>query len=251
MVAPRDFSLPFLKKEQIAHDAYSFYFSAKGGPPASPAGGSGWDFLPGQFVRMTLDVPNPDERGNSRTFSIASSPLEKDYLMITTRIIQSAFKKTLANLTPGVEVKFFGPNGRFVFDENETKPHIFLAGGIGITPFRSMLVFAAAKNLSTRITLFVSFSKIEEVAFHEKLTGISGDHPNIKTIYTVTHSEGSSWQGETGRISEELIKEYCPDFSTSLFYISGPPAMVDGMIEIVKNLNVPDDQVRKEKFVGY
>ena len=243
MNLPKDFTLPFLKKEQVAHDAYSFYFDRTKIPD--------FDFLPGQYVKMFLDVPNPDDRGTSRSFSIASSPLGKNYLMITTRIIQSAFKKTLAALTPGTQVKFFGPNGKFVFNEQETQPHIFLAGGIGITPFHSMFLYASEKNIQTPITLFVSFSIAEEVIFYDKLIGINTKHPNIKPIYTVTNSEDSSWQGETGRISEEMIRKYCPGFSNSLFYISGPPAMVDGMLEIVKNLNVPDDQVRKEKFVGY
>lgn len=250
MIAPRDFILPFLKKEQVAHDAYAFYFDRiKRG--SAVAEEPDLDFLPGQYVKMFLDVQNPDDRGSSRSFSIASSPLEKDYVMITTRIIQSAFKKTLANLTPGVQVKFFGPNGRFVFDDSETKPHIFLAGGIGITPFHSMLTYIAEKDIKIPITLFVSFSTVEEVVFYDELTNLAKEHPNIKVVYTITHPENSSWRGETGRISEDMIKKYCPNFSDSLFYASGPPVMTDAMVELVKNMGIPDERVRKEKFVGY
>ncbi|MBI2034958.1 MAG: FAD-dependent oxidoreductase [Candidatus Levybacteria bacterium] len=278
MIIPRDFSLSFVKKEQVAHDAYSFYFSANSSE-------QNLNFLPGQYVKMFLDVQNPNDRGSSRTFSIASSPLEKDYVMITTRIIQSTFKKTLASLNPGVEVKFFGPTGRFVFDEKEPKPHIFLAGGIGITPFHSMLLYASEKKVQTPITLFVSFSKVEEMVFYDELTKIAMDHPNIKVVYTITHKDSpgrspfghlpgglpasdrlwqagrmDSWKvdpmehvntNETGRISEDMIKKYCPNFATSLFYISGPPAMVDGMVAVVNSLNISDEQIRKEKFIGY
>lgn len=202
---------------------------------------------------MTLDVPEPDERGSSRFFSITSSPLDKQSLTIMTRIIQSKFKKTLLNLSPGTTVKFFGPVGRFVFDETITRLHIFLAGGIGITPFRSMLLYAAEKNLSVPITLFVSFSTVEDIVFYDELIKISADHPNIKVVYTVTKPEASEkpWSGETGRISEDLIKKHAPDFMNSVFYVSGPPPMVDGMLMMVQEMGVPEEQVKKEKFVGY
>lgn len=245
MITPRDFVLLFVKKEQRSKDAYTFFFDR--------TAVSDFYFLPGQYVRMTLDVLQPDDRGSSRFFSITSSPPDKQYLTVTTRIIQSAFKKTLLELSPGAPVKFFGPVGRFVFDETITKPHIFLAGGIGITPFHSMLFYAAEQNLSIPITLFVSFSTGEDIVFYDELRKVSTDHPNIKVVYTVTKPEASEkpWSGETGRISADLIKKYAPDFMNSLFYISGPPPMVDGMLELVKEMGVSDEQVKKEKFVGY
>lgn len=245
MITPQDFELPFVKKEQIAKDIWTFYFARKD---------THVDFLAGQFIRMTLDIKEPDERGSSRTFSIASSPLNREFLTITTRILQSTFKKTLLDLVPGTIVKFFGPNGRFVLDEKEAIPRIFLAGGIGITPFHSMITYVAENNLSLPITLFVSFSTVEEVVFHEELTRISMDHQNIRIVYTITKPEESqmSWDGEKGRISADLIKKYVPpDFVNSFFYISGPPPMVDAMFSLVKAMGIPDERVKKEKFVGY
>ncbi len=250
-VTPRDFILPFVKKEQVAKDVWTFFFDrVKRGSAGTE---DDFDFIPGQYIRMTLDVPQPDERGTGRFFSITSSPLNKEYLTITTRIIQSAFKKTLAALKAGTMVKFFGPTGRFVLDETDKTPHIFLAGGIGITPFHSMILYAAEKNLSLSITLFVSFSTVEEIVFYDEIIKISNDHQNIKTIYTVTKLQESSksWNGETGRISSEMIKKYSPDFIHSLFYVSGPPAMVDAMLSLIKEMGVQDEQVKKEKFVGY
>src|SRR5438309_1255036 len=102
---PNEFQLPFVKKEQVSSDAYTFYFDRKAFPAFS--------FLPGQWIRTTLPIAEPDDRGNSRSFSISSSPLNTQFLTITTRVIQSAFKKTLVNLPQGIPVQFFGPAGRF------------------------------------------------------------------------------------------------------------------------------------------
>src|SRR3989344_8974556 len=102
----RDFQLPFFKKEQVAKDTWEFYFDRTKIPDL--------EFLPGQHLRLTIDLKNPDGRGNSRSLSISSSPLNKKYLTITTKILQSAFKKELVNITPGTVVNFFGPIGRFV-----------------------------------------------------------------------------------------------------------------------------------------
>lgn len=244
MEIPKTFQLPFVRKEQVGKDAYAFYFDRSK---------EQLDFLPGQYIRMTLPQPNPDERGIRRFFSLITSPLDKQFIGITTRIIQSSFKQTLANLSPGAPVEFFGPVGRFVFDEKETQPHILLAGGIGITPYRSMLLYAAEKNLAIPITLFVSFSTVEDVLFKNELEEATKNNPNIKLVYTVTKPEESKIPRgeETGRISEDLIKKYVADFSNALFYIVGPPAMVLAMEEMVKQMGIPMERIRKETFVGY
>ncbi len=243
-IIPKDFFLPFLKKEKVSKDAYSFYFDRKS---------SDFIFLPGQYIRMTLPIENPDERGKSRFFSVSSSPLEKDYLTVTTRIIQSSFKKSLAELVPGTQVKFFGPTGQFIFYEEEIIQHVFLAGGIGITPFRSMITYAAAKRFNTSITLFASFSTVEDMIFYNELTEIATNNPNIKIVYTITHPENlqTSWQGETGRISENLIKRYITDPLQSLCYIAGPPIMVLGMETMVKEMGIAQEKIKKENFIGY
>ncbi len=244
METPKAFQLPFVRKEQVSKDAYAFYFDRTK---------EEFNFLPGQYIRITLPQEHPDERGIRRFFSVTTSPLDKQYIGITTRIIQSSFKKTLANLSPGTPVEFFGPVGRFIFDPQESQPHILLAGGIGITPFHSMLLYAIEKNLSIPITLFVSFSTAEDVLFKNELDEATKNNPNIKLIYTVTKPEESKvpWNGEKGRISEDLIKKYITDFSTAIFYIVGPPPMVSFMEEMVKQMGIPIERIRKETFVGY
>lgn len=244
-IPPRDFQLPFFKKEQVAKDTWEFYFDRSKVPDL--------EFLPGQHLRMTVFLKNPDGRGNSRSLSISSSPLDKKYLTITTKILQSAFKKELVNLAPGTVVNFFGPIGRFVLDEEEKMSRIFLAGGIGITPFHSMIAYAAEKNLSFPITLFVSFSTREDMMFYDELIKISKDHPNIKIIYTVTKHDDleKSWGTELGRINADMVKKYCPDFLEPQVYICGSTGLVEGMLELVNELGVPLELVKKEKFVGY
>lgn len=241
---PKDALLQFLRKEQISNDTYSFYFDNSSRII---------DFIPGQYIRMTLPIDQPDERGKTRLFTIASSPLEKDHIMITTKIMQSTFKKTLVQLVPGTQVQFFGPMGIFTLREEETMPRIFIAGGIGITPFHSMITYVYQKKLPIPITLFVSFSTPEEVIFKDELETISKQMPTIKVIYTVTKPEGSTmqWNGETGRISKDLMSKYTEDLRYSIYYLVGPPVMVSAMLELVQQIQVPPEQVRRENFVGY
>ena len=223
------FILPFVKKEQVAKDTFAFYFGRSK---------ENWDFLPGQYIQLRLPIENPDTRGTMRYFSISSSPLDKQYLRVITKVIQSSFKMTLASLKKGDEVSFFGPNGDFYFMQNEPS-HIFLAGGIGMTPFISMIQYASSKNLQNKITLFVSFSNPEEMIFFDQLSKISKEHKNINVIYT------------TGRITAELIKKNIPDITKPLYYITGPPAMVDATVKMVGKMGIPQDRILEEHFSGY
>lgn len=239
---PKSFSLPFIKKEQVAKDTYSFFFDRTK---------EEYNFLPGQYNKMTLLHSNADERGISRFFSVASSPLNSKKIMIITKIIQSSFKKSLTALTPGTKVEFYGPLGAFILHEEDKTPRVFLAGGIGITPFLSMITYVSEKNLSIPLTLFVSFSTVEEVIYFDKLNTIAKNNPSIKIIYTITNPENSMWQGEVGRISEELIKKYVQNVGPSQCFIAGPPKMVEVMDKIVKGMSVPQQQIHKENFTGY
>lgn len=235
------FHLPFIKKDKVAKDTYSFYFSRAQ---------LDFDFLPGQYIDMILPIKNPDYRGSERSFTISSSPSDKNHIIITTKIIKSSFKKTLINLKSSQLVEFNGPWGGFVFKEEETFPRVFLAGGIGITPFHSTIAYAHSKNLSIPITLFVSFSGWEDAVFYKELSDVSKENPNIKIIYTITHPD-DQWKGETGRISEALIKKYVSDISKPLYYIVGSPDMVAAMEEIVLGMGVPNERIFIENFTGY
>lgn len=243
---PVDFSLSLIKKEKVSQDAYAFYFDRTKNPD--------FEFRPGQYIRMTIPHENPDERGSNRLFSLITSPLDKEKIGITTRIIQSSFKKALASLSEGSQVQFSGPRGMFIFDETDIRPRVFLAGGIGITPFHSMLLYINEKKLSIPITFFASFSTVADIVFYDELMNFQKENPNIKIVYTVSRPEesGEPWSGETGRISQELIKKYVGDISKALYMVAGPSAMVQAMFEIVQTMGgVPQDQIKKETFTGY
>lgn len=231
--------LKLLKKEEEAKGTKSFFWQTE----------KEIKFLPGQFFYFTLPKLNfPDPRGATRHFTISSSPTETGYIQFTTRIREgSGYKKTLDTLPIGAEIEGDGPNGTFILGDDEAGPHIFLAGGIGITPFRSMIKYVAAKNLKHQIYLIYSDSTPEEMPFQKELQVISKSHPNIKIRFVFTKSEG--------RLDEAKIKEITNHQSLvtghSTWWLCGPPGFVDAMEQILGNLQVPLGRVRAEKFTGY
>lgn len=241
---PKEFTLPFLEKTQLTADTYEFCFDRTQADIT---------FLPGQYIRMNLPHDNADERGVTRLFSITTSTMNTKELCITTRVIQSSFKKSLLALTSGKPITFFGPFGRFTLDEADTRPRIFLAGGIGITPFLSMLRTIRDKNLPLAATVFVSLKTPEEMIFKDEMEQLTKDLQTVKVVYTITRPEAShtTWLGETGRLNQTIIAKHVPDWKSALFYMSGPPAMVDAMDEMVQEMGLPLEQLRKEKFTGY
>lgn len=240
-IKPHPFTLPFVKKEQIATDTFAFYFDRSK---------ENWEFYPGQYIRMMIPNEAADDRGTMRYFTISSSPTDRTHLRIVTKVIKSTFKKDLFSKKEGDEVSFFGPNGDFYFREEE-KDHVFLAGGIGITPFLSMIEYAADKNVENNITLFASFSTLEEMVYYDKLSQIGEKHRNIKIVYTLTKEEGDAWKGEKGRISIDLIKKYVPDVKTPVYYIVGPPPMVEASVSMIESIEIADDHILQEHFSGY
>ena len=238
------YKLAFLRKERVAEDVWSFFFDRSG---------TDFNFLPGQYIRITLPHLRPDDRGTTRYFTIASSPARVGEIMITTKVIESTFKKTLFALKRGQVVNFYGPLGKFVLDPEDKMPKVFLAGGIGITPFHSMLTFASEKLISTPLSLFVSFSNVSQMVFYDELKEVSNKNPNIQIIYTVSRSGkiNNNWRGETGRIDMEMIKKYVPDINQAAFFFTGPMEFTDAMEAMLLNADIYDEQIRKEIFTGY
>lgn len=206
-------------------------------------------FLPGQYFYYTFPtLKYPDPRGTTRHFTISSSPTEGNLLRLTTRIREeSGYKKTLDDLPVGAEIEGEGPNGTFILDEKEPGPHIFIAGGIGITPFRSMIKYAADKNLSTQIYLIYSNSD-EDITFRKELDEISSGHPNIKIQYVITSVEG--------HLDELKIKKIVEGWGLEVgglitWWLCGPPPMIDAMEQVIGKMHITSDKVRSEKFTGY
>lgn len=240
--APKLFVVRFIKKEKASlADAYSFYFEK-----------NDFSHIPGNYIRLIIDKDYEDERGKWRYFSVAAAPSEKN-IMVTTRIIKSPFKKELMKLVEGEEVKAFGPLGKFLFHEEDTSPRVFIAGGIGITPFRPMVIEAFNKKLTTPITLFASFSSVEEIVFKEDLEKIDQASDTIKNVITITHPEESKewWNGQTGRLNKDMIQKYIQDIHEPMYMIAGPEGFVDALSTVVREMGVAEDKIITETFPGY
>ena len=213
----------------------------------------GFQFTPGQCVDLTLEnPPETDAQGSARTFSIASPPFEDELLFIT-RMRNTAFKRVLGTMPLGTEVALTGPVGSFTLHRYSAKPGIFLAGGIGITPFLSILRQVAHDKAPYFLSLFYSNRRPEDACYLDVLGELSRLHPGCRSIPTMTDMAKShqAWTGETGRITRALMLKYVPGLRGHVFYIAGPPGMVSAMRTMLKKWRVLEDDIRSEEFGGY
>jgi len=213
----------------------------------------GFEFKPGQFANFTLDAAiATDAGGSTRSLSIASAPHEKD-LMVAMRMRDTGFKRVASTLPIGAPFLIEGPYGNLILHRDIARPAVFLAGGIGITPFRSMIWHATEVGSAHRIFLFYSIRRLEEAAFLKELREIQELNPGFKFIPTITHPGEipHRWRGELGHITQPGLTKWLPDFQVPIFYIAGPPGMVTGMRQILGEVGVSDDDIRAEEFAGY
>lgn len=235
----KSMKLKLLKKVDEAKDIVSFVWQPE----------KNIDYKPGQYFYFTLpSLSIPDARGATRHFTLSSSPTETGFIQNTTKIRQeSGYKETLSNLPIGTLIEGEGPNGTFVFDENEKGPELFIAGGIGITPFRSMIKYISDKNLQTQIYLLYTDTNEEDFAFKDELENVIKSHPNIHIEFIVSSREG--------HLDETKINGYLTKWNLGAkdftWWLCGPPPMVDAMEKIMGSLQIPFGKVRVEKFTGY
>lgn len=218
------------KKEKIARETYSFFFK-----PEEP-----FDFTPGQFMHWTLPHKKPDSRGFRRYFTISSSPTE-DRVMIAVKIPKdhSSFKGALKTLKKGEKIEAMDLSGEFVLPEDKSIPLCFIAGGIGVTPFRSMAKWLVDKGEKRDIVLLYSNSEKEKVCF-EKLFD-EAEKLGMKTHYVITKKDGY--------IDEKMIKEKVSNWQEREYYISGPQPMVEIFEKILGDMKVRD--IKSDFFPGY
>lgn len=212
----------------------------------------GFTFKAGQNVDMTLvNPPETDAEGNMRTFSIVTAPYEGS-LNFATRMRDTAFKRVLKNMPPGSEVEISEALGSFTLHNDVSKPAVFLIGGIGITPIRSILLDATKRKLPHQLFLFYSNRRPEDAAFLGELTALQEKNPNFKLVATMTQMEKSkqSWTDETGYITPEMIQKYISN-ANAVWYLSGPPGMIKTMRSILEQLGTDEDFIRTEEFSGY
>lgn len=207
-------------------------------------------FQPGQY--FWVELPNrghDDERGLRRHISIVTSPNERGVLGLATRIRDTAFKRTLAELEVGDEVIVEEPKGDFHLPEDTSKEYVFIAGGIGITVFHSMLHYIAEEGLPYRITLVYSNRDRESAAFLDDLQELEKRIDGLSIVLTMTDDE--SWDGDTRRIDADFLREELGDLGRFTYLVAGPPDMVNSVADSLEAAGVPEEQVVRTRFAGY
>jgi ferredoxin-NADP reductase len=210
-------------------------------------------FKPGQYVYLT--IPDPEDGVASRithAFSIASSPLSQE-LLVTTRMRNTRFKRTLAVLPIGSAARILGPMGSFHLHNNTARPAVLLAGGIGVAPFLSILSHAAQEKLSHPLFLFYANRQLKDAAFIDDLWQLERENPRFRFVPTLTRTTnpGPSWKGRTGHISSEMLFAQVRPVRGPIHYIAGPPDMVAATSQTLGDAGVDEDDIRTEEFAGY
>jgi len=234
-------ALSLKEKIMIAKDTFAFHFDKI----------PDFVFTPGQYMEWTLPHSRVDSRGNRRYFSLASIPGKDIQIAVRFYNPPSSYKKRLAKLQIGDTIIAASLEGSFVLPKDMSKPLVFVAGGVGIVPFHSMIEYICDKNLQADIIVLYANKTIEEIAYKELLT--KAEKNGIKTIYTLTDTQTipANWQGERGYFTQEKIQEYIPDFEKRTFYISGPQLMVQSLQQTLEKLGVKRNMVKTDYFPGY
>jgi ferredoxin-NADP reductase len=229
-------------KTQLAHGTYEFRFTTD----------RRVRFRPGQFLEWTLGHSRPDSRGNRRYFTIASSAAERE-VRIGVKFYpdSSSFKRSLLAMSPGEEIVASQLAGEFVLPTDKRTKLVFMAGGIGITPFRSMIRHLLDHDERRPVAVLYSNRTAPEIAYADVLEE-ARSRLGIETVYTLTDAKGvpPDWQGATGRIDAEMIAKTVPDYRERTFYLSGPRSLVVGFEEVLKNIGVPKSRIKTDFFPG-
>jgi ferredoxin-NADP reductase len=218
------------------HDVKSFRFSRT----------NSLNYKAGQFMFVTLKIGEQEMR---KPFSISSSPTEEDYIEFTKKLTGHPFSNMLDALKVGDPVTIDAPFGNFTF-EGEFERIGLLSGGVGITPLRSICRFCTDVRLNTKVTLLYGNRTEADIVFRQELEQMRRQNSNLKVVFTLSEP-GGNWKGYAGNIDAEMVKKEIPEYSETVFYMCGPPAMVQAMEDLLKALNVSVENVKKENFAGY
>lgn len=234
--------LTLTDKVQIAKDSFEFVFKPQ----------HAFAYEPGQYMEWTLPHTQTDARGTRRYFTLASSPTEKT-LLLGVKFSQngSTYKKALLDLDKASPIVAGQLAGEFTLPKNPNQKIALLAGGIGITPFRSMIKYLIDIHQGRDIVLCYANKVADEIAYREVFDAAQKKF-GMKVIYTLTdkYAIPSGWKGEVGRIDEALIRKEIPDFSERLFYLSGPQSMIDAYEKVLKHMKVGQKNIKKDFFPG-
>lgn len=229
------------EKRKLAPSLYEFIFS-----PDNP-----FSFTPGQYLEWTLPQKVPDSRGNRRCFTLASSPTENDVRIgVKIPASGSSFKKALLALEPGAKLAGGSLGGEFTLPSETRRKLAFIAGGIGITPFRSMVKYLLDMKEWRDITLFYVCADESEFVYREIFA--EAENIGLKTVYIVSGAAAPpAWDGRTGFINEAVLQEEAADYREHTFYLSGPPGMVSSYARLLRSLGIPCSRIKTDYFFGY
>jgi len=231
-------------KNEVADGTMAFHFE-------KPAG---FEFRPGQALDVILVGPGVDagSADGRHAFSIVSAPHE-DEIVVTTRMRDSTFKKALGSLPIGGTVQVDGLFGSLTMHKKVERAGVMVAGGIGVTPFMSILRHAAEQHSVQPLVLLYSNRRPEDTAFLAELQSLEKKNPHFKLVATMTDMDksGEPWSGATGFIDAAFIQQAVKGLPSPVFYVSGPPAMVEAMRHTLEQAGIDEDDVRSEEFYGY
>ena len=234
--------LALVQKEQVSPDTLTFSFKNQGK----------MKFTPGQYMEWTLPHRGADSRGVRRYFSIASSPTEEDLLLaVKFYSPSSTYKQALFNLENENQIIASSLAGDFVLPNDISKPLVFISGGVGIAPFRSMIKYILDKNLTCDIVHIFINRNPEDIIFKDVLDSAIGN--GVKTIYALTNTEKipAGWTGLTGHLTSESVKQAVPDYDKRIFYVSGPQLMVQSVEKTLLSTGIGKRNIKTDFFPGY
>lgn len=214
---------------------------------------AGFAFEPGQAVDLVLPAaPDADAEAPRHTFSVVSAPCEEE-LVIATRMRNSTYKRALAALPVGGRAIVEGPSGSLTLDADRSRGAVFVAGGIGITPFMSILRQAAHDRSAQRLALVYSNRRPEDAAFLAELQQLERDLPSFRLLATMTDMARSAvqWPGETRLLDATLVTRAAQGMPRPIYYIVGPPGMVEAVSNALGQAGIDDNDIRSEEFYGY
>ena len=208
------------------------------------------DYRPGAYFWVELpDRGHDDEKGLRRHISLVTSPTEHGVVGLATRLRDTAFKRTLAELEVGDEVQVEEPKGSFLLPEETDVEYVFVAGGIGITVFRSMLRYIADTGEPYRVTLVYSNRDRSSTPFLDELAELEQRIPGLRVVLTMTDDE--AWEGERRRVDPAMLADVLGGLDGRTFLVAGPPAMAEGVADSLREAGVPEERVRADRFSGY
>ena len=237
-----EYEMTLMDRQRIAKDTMAFWFDTRG---------VHYEFRAGQHADFAFSHPIDLDGANSRTFSIVNSPRERGLVMIALRTRETPFKVALKTAGPGTKFKVSRPRGFFTLHKDVTRPAVFLAGGIGITPIRSIIHWATQERLPHKLYLFYSNRSLEDAAFLEDLEGLAAQNRSFTLIPTVTRTKSPTWLYESGPIDRNLLRRYLHGLNGPIYYVAGPSGMVAAMTALLHSSGVSDDDIKTEEFGDY